>query len=185
MLGIGPQTVEKVKIRCRRRTCAEDGADFCGRMQASAPAFLSHHLKPFGLQLCPDLLNLGGVTGFEAELQEAACDRHVGIAEVILHADDVRTAARDDLADRVSWPGLSSSAIIRLHLRPLITRPRLMTRERMFTSMLPPRSGRPSFSPRSAACEEGGRNRRCAGALGHELLVFHQREDRGPRSRPR
>ena len=30
MLGIGPQTVEKVKIRCRRRTCAEDGADFAG-----------------------------------------------------------------------------------------------------------------------------------------------------------
>ena len=39
---------------------------------------------------------------------------------------------------RVSWPGLSSRAIIRLTLRPLMTRPRVMTRERMFTSMLPP-----------------------------------------------
>ena len=52
---------------------------------------------------------------------------------------------------RLSWPGLSSSAIIRFVLRPLITRPRVMTRDRMFTSMLPPEIRQTVFLPASGS----------------------------------
>ena len=52
---------------------------------------------------------------------------------------------------RLSWPGLSSSAIIRFVLRPLMTRPRVMTRDRMFTSMLPPEIRQTVFLPASGS----------------------------------
>ena len=46
-----------------------------------------------------------------------------------------------------SWPGLSSRAIWSMELRPAVTRPRVMTRERMFTSMLPPETMQTTFLP--------------------------------------
>ena len=50
-------------------------------------------------QLVFDFFDLGGITCFQLQFEEAAGDGHVGIATVVVYADNVGTALADNLAD--------------------------------------------------------------------------------------
>ena len=50
-------------------------------------------------QLVFDFFDLGGITCFQLQFEEAAGDGHVGITAVVVYADNVGTALTDNLAD--------------------------------------------------------------------------------------
>ena len=50
-------------------------------------------------QLVFDFFDLGGITCFQLQFEEAAGDGHVGITAVVVYADNVGTALADNLAD--------------------------------------------------------------------------------------
>ena len=126
------------------------------------------------------MLDLRGVAGFQPQLQEAAGDRHIRVAAVVVNADNVGAAPRNNIADHTQLPGLVLQGNHQVCLAPAHHQPaRDHAGENVHINVAAGNQADGLFARQRQLAEQRRRYRGGTRALGNQLLVFHQREDRG------
>ena len=167
------------------------GADACIRpwVDASIDPYiftctsrsLRHQLKSRFGELLLDLLDLGGIAGLQPQLEEAAGDGHVGITAVVVDADHIGAAGRDNVADQAQLARLVLQGDHQVGLAATHDHTAGDNAgQDVHINVAAGDQADGLFACQRQLVEQCGRHRRGTGPLGHQLLVLHQR-----RSRPR
>ena len=141
---------------------------------------LRYDLEAFFGEFFFDLFDLGEIAGFHADAQIAAGDRHIGVRALVAHANNVRAAAGNDLADADELTGLilecydESGVSARGHKTA-----RDDTGEDVHVDIATRNEANDLFTLDGELAEHGCCNADSAGALCDELLLFDHRKDCG------
>ena len=120
------------------------------------------------------------VAGFKAELEEAAGHGHVGVGQVVLHADHVGPHAGDDLAHAGQLAGLILQGNHQIGLAAAHDHAAGdHAGKDVYIDIAAGDQADGLFALDGQLAEQRGGNRRGTGTFGHQLLVFHQGQDGG------
>ena len=123
---------------------------------------------------------MGVVAGFKAELEEAAGHGHVGVGQVVLHADYVGPHAGDDLAHAGQLAGLILQGNHQIGLAAAHDHAAgNHAGKDVYIDIAAGDQADGLFALDGQLAEQRGGNRRGTGTFGHQLLVFHQGQDGG------